>query len=91
MYKLRDADPRPHPMELCNTHLVCDGSSIRLIVRVLLNIWYLVLLLYVCTTSAEQKHEKRGLAHYQQQCTLHTCTCDISTMDIKMYSFASGV
>ena len=36
-------------MEDCSTYLLCDGISIIvLIIRVVLNIWYLVLLLYVC-------------------------------------------
>ena len=38
-------------MEDCSTNLVLvyDGSSAAMIVRVLLNIWYLVLLLvYIC-------------------------------------------
>ena len=42
-------------MEDCSTYLVCDGSCIIVMITcVLLNIWYLVLLL-VCI--AEQQHE----------------------------------
>ena len=45
-------------MEDCSTYLVCDASSIIVvIIRVLLNIQYLVLLLYVTTA---RKYNKCG-------------------------------
>ena len=48
------------PTEYSSKYLVYYGSSISLIIHVLLNMWYLVLLLYVMYTSAEHKREKRG-------------------------------
>lgn len=63
-YKHGDAGPRPPHMEYCSMNLVHDGSNISLIIRVLINIWCLILLsfnvlLYVCMyISAEEKNEK---------------------------------
>ena len=59
-YKHGDAGPRPPHMEYCSMNLVHDGSNISLIIRVLLNMWYLVLLLDVMCISAEHIREKRG-------------------------------
>ena len=48
VYKHGDAGARLPPMEDCSTYLVCNGGSIIVIIGILLlNVWYLALLLYV--------------------------------------------
>ena len=102
MYEYGDAGPRPPPIEYCSTYLVCDGSSVTnsLMVRVSLNIWHLVLLLYVymymlhySSAVVRTKSTKREgvLAHFEQHCTLHTCTTHRPYSNAKkMWTWTSG-